>query len=162
MNKEILDAIQKQINLEAYSAYVYLAMAAYFDNISLDGCASWMKLQAKEELSHMMKFYDYVVSQNEEVEFQLIKKPVKSWDTPLSAFKTALEHEKKVSAAIHKIMDLSIAHNDHRTRQFLMWFIEEQVEEEQEVQSIIDKIALIREERSSILIIDKALMKRSD
>eukprot|EP01047_Picozoa_sp_COSAG01_P013511 COSAG01_NODE_637_length_14621_cov_5040.164234_7_plen_158_part_00 len=157
-----MKAINDQINLEAYSAYVYLAMAAYFDDLSLDGCSSWLKIQAKEELSHMMKFYEYLVSQNQAIVFQSIKKPSKNWETPLTAFSVALGHEQKVTAAIHHIMDLAIKHNDHRTKQFLLWFVEEQIEEEQEVQAIVDKIKLIREESSSILLIDKELKARAN
>ena len=160
MEKAIITAINKQINLEAYSAYVYLAMAAYFDELSLDGCSSWLKIQAKEELSHMMKFYEYLVSQNVSVGFSDIKKPTETWKTPLTAFTVALNHEKKVTDAIHRIMDLAIKHKDHRTKQFLLWFVEEQVEEEQEVQAIVDKIKLIRQESASILIIDKELKSR--
>ena len=84
MEKTIINAINKQINLEAYSAYVYLAMAAYVDELSLDGCSSWLKVQAKEELSHMMKFYEYLVSQNMSVTFSDIKKPNETWKTPLT------------------------------------------------------------------------------
>ena len=160
MHKETYQAILDQINLEAYSAYVYLAMAAYFDDLSLDGCSSWLKIQAKEELEHMMKFYEYLVSLGKGVVLDAISKPKITWKTPLTTFSVALAHEKKVTAAIHKIMDLAIKHNDHRTQQFLQWFVEEQIEEEQEVQGIVDRIKLIREESSSILWVDKELRKR--
>ena len=161
MDSTILDKINKQINLEAHSAYVYFHMAAYFDHLSLDGCANWLKLQAKEELSHMMKFYDYLISQNQDVAFEIIDKPTKTWDTPLTAFSVALAHEKKVTASIHDILDSAITIKDHRTVQFLQWFVEEQIEEEQEVQNIVDKIKLIRKESTSILLIDRELAKRS-
>ena len=161
MNKNILQSITKQINLEIYSSYIYLAMGAYFDQLSLSGCSGWLKIQAKEELNHMMKFYDYLISQNCEIELLTIDKPKRTWETPLTAFSAALNHEKKVTKSIHAIMDLAIKYNDHRTQQFLQWFIEEQIEEEQEVQDIVDKIKLIRKESSSILWVDQELKKRT-
>jgi len=96
MKVKIQDALNKQLNAELYSSYLYLSMAAYFESVSLKGFANWMRVQAREELVHAMKFYDYIHERGGRVALTSISAPLTQWDSPLAAFKQVYQHEQKV------------------------------------------------------------------
>lgn len=160
LNEKMLKAMNGQINAEMYSSYLYLSMEAYFQSISLDGFAKWMRAQVQEELFHAMKFYDYVCERGGRVVLETIKKPDASWKSPLIAFKQILKHEQHVTALINDLVDLAIAEKDHATVNFLQWFVAEQVEEEASVGAIVDKLKLIKEDTSGLFLLDAELAKR--
>jgi len=122
-------ALNDQINLELSSAYAYMGMAAYFDSTTFGGFAKWMHLQAKEELGHVERFFKYVVERGGKVSLGAISQPKCDYKSPLDAFKAALGHEQKVSAAICAIYDQAGSEKDYPTLSFLKWFLDEQVEE---------------------------------
>ena len=126
----ILEALNKQINAELYSAYLYISMSAYFESINLKGFANWMKVQAKEEVSHAMRIYNYVVERGGRVKLMAIEQPPIEWESPLHAFESAYNHEVKVTAMINELVDLALKEKDHATYNMLQWVINEQVEEE--------------------------------
>lgn len=161
MNQEVQNAINKQINAEIYSSYLYLAMAAYFDGKGLEGFSNWMKVQAQEELTHAMKFYRYVYERGGEVELQAIEKPKTEFDSPLAVAKEVLEHEKKVTALINDIYTLALDEKDYATQSMLKWFIDEQVEEEAAAQQIIDKLEVTGEKGQGLYMLDKELASRT-
>jgi ferritin len=105
VNERILDLINKQINSELYSAYLYLSMAAYLEHKGLPGFAKWMKAQAKEELEHAMKFYEYVNDRRGRVVLEAIEKPPSEWSSVTGLFEDALKHEKHVTESIHRIFE---------------------------------------------------------
>jgi len=109
------EALNRQINAEFYSAYLYLAMAAYFESLNLSGFANWMTIQAQEELTHGMKFYDFVYERGGRVALAAVEAPPKSWDSPLAAFEGAYEHECKISAMINDLVNLALEEKDHAT-----------------------------------------------
>jgi len=160
MNEVIVKAINKQINAEMYSAYLYLAMAAYFDDKSLGGFANWMKIQAKEEMAHAMKFYEYVYEREGKVELEAIEKPGADFDSPLEVFEKALEHEKKVTSLINGLYELSIQEKDYAFQSFLKWFIDEQVEEENSANEIIERLKLAGEKGPGLFMLDRELGAR--
>lgn len=143
MKPKIEKAFNDQINWEMYSGYIYLAMSAYFADKGLSGCARWMKNQAGEELFHAMKMYDYVFERGGRVALKAIGGPQAEWKSPLDAFETALEHERGVTDRINKMMDLAIKERDHASASFLQWYVDEQVEEEDNVSDIVAKLKLI-------------------
>ena len=160
MNKKIETAINNQINAEIYSAYLYLAMAAYFDSVSLPGFAHWMKTQFEEEMAHAMKFYDYVYSNNGTVQMKAIAAPPVKFKSPLDVFKFTLSHEKTVTKLINNLFELAITEKDYASESFLKWFIDEQVEEENTASEIIDKINLAGEKGPGMFFLDKELRSR--
>ena len=101
MNETIQKAINDQINAEIYSAYLYLSMAAYLDNLSLPGFANWMKIQYQEEMSHATKFYDYIYERDGKVIMKAIDAPPVEFKSPLRIFEDTLAHEKKVTSLIN-------------------------------------------------------------
>jgi ferritin len=160
IGKTMADEINKQINAEFYSAYLYFAMAGYFDEKGLPGFASWMKAQAKEELEHGEKFYEYLVERGGKFVPMAIEKPESTWSGPLEAFEQSLAHEQKVTGMIDSLYEAACAEKDNATKVFLQWFISEQVEEEATVTGIIDKLKLSGDKPQALLMLDRELGSR--
>ncbi|MBU1318810.1 MAG: ferritin [candidate division Zixibacteria bacterium] len=160
MKKKVQDALNAQINEELYSAYIYFAMAAYFKSLNLDGFAHWMEIQTQEELSHAFKFYGYMNDRGGRPVMAAISKPPLEWDSPLAAFQEAYKHEQHISAAINKLVDLSIQESDHAMNNMLQWFVAEQVEEEASADEIVKKLKLIGDNGTGVLMIDQELAAR--
>jgi len=154
------EALNKQINAELYSAYLYLSMAAYFDSISLDGFSHWMKLQAKEETEHAYKIYGYVYERGGSVILEAINKPPTKWDSPLAVFEDAYKHEQKVSEMINNLVAMAREEKDYATENFLQWFVEEQVEEEANADEVVQKLKMVKDSRNGLFMMDGKLGQR--
>ncbi|MDD5596696.1 MAG: ferritin [Victivallaceae bacterium] len=157
MDKKLEKSLNDQLNFELYSSYIYLSMQSYLKSLDLNGFANWMDVQVKEELTHVLKFYDFLHNRNAEVEFEAVSKPQHKWDSPLAVFEHALKHEKIVSKRINDLVDLATKVGDHATVNFLQWFVGEQVEEEANVVSVIRQIKLVGK---SLFMLDRELGQR--
>lgn len=160
ISKNMEDAINKQINAEMYSAYLYMSMSANFSDQNLKGFSNWMTVQAKEEMTHAMKFYNYLQERGGTVKLEAIEKPGSGWKTPLSAFEEAYSHEQKVTEMINKIADLAENEKDRATISMLQWFIDEQVEEEDAALEIVEKLKLMKDAPGALFMLDKELGAR--
>jgi ferritin len=160
ISKKMEAAINKQIKEELFSSYLYLSMSAYFTNLGLEGFAHWMSVQEKEERDHAMKFYNYLLSQGAEISLQQINEPDHKWKSPLDAFKATLKHEFHITKCINELVDLAEKEKDRATFNFLQWYIDEQVEEEENDRNIIDKLSLIKENSNGLFMLDKDLAAR--
>ncbi|MDK2794033.1 MAG: ferritin [Caldanaerobacter sp.] len=161
LSERMLEELNKQLNYEIYSAYLYVAMENYFQERNLEGFANFFKVQMKEELSHARIFYEYIYRMGGKVTLYPIEKPEENFGSILDVFKKALEHEKTVTQRIHKLVDLAIEERDHATNAFLQWFVNEQVEEEESFQKIINKLELIGDSMQPIFMLDSELAKRT-
>lgn len=153
-------AVSDQIVAELYSSYLYLSMAAYFEESDLPGFANWMKVQAQEETTHAMKFFDFVHERGGEVSLGTIDAPPKNWDSPLAAFKAAYDHECKVSSLIADLVHMARAEKDIAAEIFLQWFVTEQVEEEASAESIVRQLTMIGDAKHGLFMIDRELGQR--
>jgi ferritin len=160
LSKKIENAINKQINAELWSAYLYLSMSAYFESINLGGFASWMRVQAHEELGHAMKFYHHVIERRGRVTVSAISAPSVSWKSPLNAFEDAFKHEQKVTGMINDLANLAAAEKDHASANMLQWFIDEQVEEELSADTIVQKLKMIGTNTGGLYMLDRELAQR--
>jgi ferritin len=160
VKEKMVEALNEQINAELYSAYLYLSMSAYFEDVNLTGFSNWMRVQSQEELNHAMKIYDFVVELGERVELFTVQKPPKEWESPLAAFEAAYKHEQHVTGLINNLVDMAIADKDHATNNMLQWFVAEQVEEEASANEIVQKLRLVGEEGRGLLILDRELAQR--
>ncbi len=160
LNKKVLNAINEQINAEIWSAYMYLAMASYFASNGLNGFANWMRVQWQEELSHALKFFDYLVERGEQPILKPIAEVPEKWNSPLHAMQETLKHEQHVTALINNIMNIAIEEKDHATKSMLNWYVDEQVEEEANAQELVDNLRLIGESGNGIYMLDKELKSR--
>lgn len=160
-NAKIQEAFNEQLNAELYSSYLYLSMSAYFDSQNLAGMASWMRIQAQEELSHGMKFFDFINERDGRVVLQQIDVPKSEWDSALNAFEEALAHEEKVTASINHLVDLALGEKDHASNTFLQWFVTEQIEEESNAKSIVDKLKMVGDNPVALYMVDGQLGQRT-
>ncbi|MFP4169911.1 MAG: ferritin [Methanomassiliicoccales archaeon] len=159
MNERIEEAFNEQMNAEMYSAYLYLSMNAYFHSQDLPGMANWMRVQAQEEMTHAMKFYDYIVEKDGRPALKEIEAPPREWDSPLAVFQHQLEHEQKVTAMINNLVDIAIEEKDHATNNFLQWFVAEQVEEESNARDLVTKAKRVGD-GYGVYMLDKELAAR--
>ncbi|MBN2378838.1 ferritin [candidate division WOR-3 bacterium] len=158
ITKKMLDGFNKQLNAELYAAYLYFAIGAWFEGKNLEGFAAWMKSQAFEEMSHAMRFYNHILERGGEVELFEVKKPEGSWSTPVEAFQAAYEHELKVTKMINDLMDLAHAEKDNAAIYGLLnWFVEEQIEEEDQTLKVVEKLKMVGDSKNGIFMIDKEL-----
>ncbi len=160
IKEKLVQAINKQINAELYSSYLYLAMAAYFESNNWMGFARWMKVQLREEDTHAMKFYEYLVARGGRVILSAIDAPDKEWKSPLGVFEAVYAHEVKVTALINDLLKLARDEQDTATEVMLQWFINEQVEEEANAQLILEKLKMIKDSTNGLFMLDHELGER--
>ena len=161
IKKTVQDAINQQIVREMYSSNLYLSMAAYYASQNLNGFAKWMHIQAQEEMTHALKFFDYLLARGGSPVIGAIAAPQTQWDSPLQAFENAYEHEQLVTSWIYELVDLAIAEKDHATNALLQWFVSEQVEEEANTSMIVDKLKLIGNNSQGLFMMDNELGART-
>ena len=160
MNAKVAQLINEQITHEFYSAYLYLDFANYYGAVGLDGFENWYKVQAKEEQDHAQIFVDYVLARGGRVTLAPIAEVPCEWESPLAAFEATLVHEKKVTAMIDALCRQAEADKDFATANKLVWFVDEQVEEEQNAQDIIDSLKMVDDSKMGLYMIDKELAAR--
>lgn len=160
LSENIQNAINRQINAELYSSYLYVAMGMYFESVDMSGAAKWMNSQAQEELVHADKFMKYVNERGGRVILDAIGKPPVEWKSVLDTFEAALDHERKVSSMINDLVTLARKENDHMTDNFLQWYVAEQVEEEASAGEVVRKLKLIGDSGGGRFMIDNELGQR--
>ena len=160
LSERITEALNKQINNEIYSAYLYLSMSAHSTFIGLKGFANWFMVQYQEEMVHAMKIYDYIHAQGGQVKLMAVAQPPTEFGSPLEMFEKTLEHEKFVTKCINDLVDLAIEEKDHASNIFLQWFVTEQIEEEANDNEIISKLKLVGKEVNGLFMIGKELAAR--
>lgn len=161
LTPKIQDALNAQINAELWSAYLYLSMAMNFEAKGRSGIANWFKIQFQEEQAHAQVFINYVNQRDGRVVLKAIDAVPTEWDTPLDAFKDTLAHEQKVTALINSLYTLAEEEHDYATRDRLNWFVSEQVEEEDNCRTLIDKFSLIGDNGMGIYMLDQELGTRT-
>jgi len=160
LSNKIQEALNDHLNAELYSSYFYLAMSAHLGSRNLNGCANWMRVQAREELEHAMKCFDYLNNQGGKVTLTAIEQPPTDWDSPLAVFEDAFRHEQKVTERINGLCGVAIGEQDHATGIFLQWFVTEQIEEEATFNDILHKLRLIGDDPGGLFMLDMELGKR--
>ncbi|MHC4882516.1 MAG: ferritin [Planctomycetota bacterium] len=160
INKKVTDALNGQINAETYSAYLYWSMSAALEEMNLPGFASWMRVQAQEEMSHAMKLYGHIIERGGKVVLTAIDAPPIQWDSVNAVFENGLAHEQKVTRLINELMDLAMAEKDHAASMFLQWFVTEQVEEEAAAMDILGKLEIAGGTAGGLYILDKEMGAR--
>ena len=160
LSAKMQEALNKQINAEIYSAYLYLAMATQFRCDNWKGFAHWMEMQAKEEWDHAMKLYKYIDERLGRITLEAVAKPPAKWASPLAAFEAALAHEQKVTAMFDNLVALAQKEKDNASLNMLQWFVDEQVEEEGQTDDIVQKLKLVGGQVQGMFILDSLLGKR--
>jgi ferritin len=160
LSKTMEEALNRQVNRELYSSYLYLAMSAYFKSANMDGFAHWMRVQAEEEKAHGMKIYDYVIARGGKVSLLPIEAPKAKWASAGKVFEEVYAHELKVTGMIDALVELSAKEKDHATFEMLQWFVKEQVEEEEHASGILAQIRNVGDVPGHLFWLDHELGKR--
>ncbi len=160
MDEKLIKALNEQVNMELYSAFLYFAMAADFDYKNLGGFSNWMKAQAMEEMTHSLRIYNFIIQRGDRAVMRAIEAPKGSWEDPLAAFSAVYSHEQKVSASFDNLIQIARDVNDNSAEIFLQWFIKEQVEEENNVSTVLGKLKIAGGEGYGLLMINAELAAR--
>lgn len=162
LGDEICLALNGQINREFLSSYLYLDMSIALANMGYQGAASWMKIQASEELDHAIKICNYVTNRGARIELAPIQHStdLSCWNSLLEIFESAYSHERMITGSFNDLSDLVDKSRDNASKIFLNWFILEQVEEEASFAEIISHIKLAENERGALLMVDLKLGER--
>jgi ferritin len=161
MNDRVQKAFNEQINEELFSSYVYLAMSAHLEGMNLEGLTAWMRLQAQEELVHAMRLFDHVNRRGGRVVLKAIGEPPLDFGSPLETFEKALAHERHITACIHELYKLAQEESDYPAQLELQWFIDEQVEEEENVGRAVEQLRMAGENQGALLMLDRELGQRT-
>jgi ferritin len=160
ISEGVQNAINDQINHEFFAAYIYLAMSAYFERNNLPGFSAWMRGQAREEITHGMKLFDFVHDRGGKVTLQAVDAPPADFKSPLDVFEQALKHEQKVTGMINHLYEVAAKANDFAAQVALQWFITEQVEEEKTADLIVEQLKMVGNDRTALLMLDRELGAR--
>ena len=162
ISDNLAKALSEQVNAEYYSAYLYQVMSAYAEDAALKGAANWLWSQAREEMAHGIHMYQYILDRGAIPSFAAIEAPpaVASFKNLLDVYEAVLAHEKKVTARINNIATLAMKEKDHACYQFIMWYVNEQVEEEANASDILSKLELIGDNTGLLLNLDQELAAR--
>ena len=155
MNEKIAALLNQQINKEFYSAYLYLDIANFYDELDLDGYANYYMIQAQEERDHALLFMKYMQVNGLKVTLEAIGKPDKTFETVLDPLEVAAEHERYVTALINAIYHEAHQAKDYRTMKFLDWFVDEQMEEEENADSMISRYKLFGQDPRGLYLLDQ-------
>lgn len=161
LTQQINDALNEQITREMHSSLIYLSMAAYFTDTGLKGFAHWMRVQAEEEMFHAMKVFDFIHDRNGRVKLSQIAEPTHHWDSVQAVMEHTLAHEEGMTRSINELVDLAIKERDHATHNFLSWFVQEQVEEEDTLRTILDKLRLVGNRGEGMFMLDQEMSART-
>ncbi|MBN1163971.1 MAG: ferritin [Candidatus Krumholzibacteriota bacterium] len=160
LNKKIEKALNDQVAAEFYSAYLYLAMAAFLESLDLPGFANWMRVQYQEETAHGQILYNYIFERDGMVILQAIDAPPEEWKSVQDVFDEVYKHEQKVTALINNLVDLALSEKDHATYNFLQWFVKEQVEEEASAKAVQQQLRLLGDSKSGLFMVDREMGAR--
>jgi len=160
LDTKLQTLLNEQINHEMSSSYTYLAMSSWFEETPYSGFAQWMYTQSLEETDHAMKFYHFLVDRNAQVSLMSIAQPLATYSSALDVFKFSLDQEQKVTGQIHHLYTVAEETRDHETKNFLNWFLDEQVEEEKNVRDMIDRLELVGDNPVGLLQLDQEAARR--
>jgi ferritin len=160
LSEKLTKALSEQVNAEYYSAYLYLSMSSFADLAGLKGFANWLFIQAQEEMAHGTHMYQYILERGAAPSFAAIIQPPASFSGITEIYKKVLTHEQKVTESINNIATLAMQENDHACYQFILWYVNEQVEEEASAGDILGKLKMIGENKGLLLSLDNAFAQR--
>lgn len=161
LSQKLHDALNAQINAELWSAYLYLSMSLDAEAKGLKGVANWFYIQFREEQDHARIFMNYLLSRDAEVKLAPIAEVRTAWASPLEMFRDTLEHEKKVTALIHGLTAIAAEDKDFASSNKLVWFIDEQIEEEENARGMIQSFEAVEGNKFGLYMLDKELAART-
>lgn len=160
LSQNLHNAINAQINAELWSAYLYLSMSLDAETKGYKGVANWFYIQFQEEQAHARIFMNYLNSRDAKVELLPIEAVPTSWNSVLDMFQQTLQHEKKVTSLINNLAFIANEDRDFASINRLVWFIDEQVEEEESAREMIAAFEAVENNKYGMYMLDKELAAR--
>ena len=160
ISKRLEEELNKQVNAELFSSYLYLSMSAYLSTENLNGFANWMNVQFQEEQAHAMKFFQYIIDRGGKVKLMQIDQPKTEWKDIVEVFEETLAHEQKVTGLINNLVDIASEEKDHATFNMLQWFVAEQVEEEATASEILEQVRTLEGRGAGLFMLDREMKQR--
>jgi ferritin len=154
------EQLNRHVQVEVFSSYLYLAMAAWCEAKAWKGFARWLRVQSDEELAHAKKSLDFLLARGGEAKLGALEAPPSTWASPIDLFEKVLEHERKVTAFVNDLSAAAQQEKDRAAEIFLQWFVSEQVEEEARVVEILDRLRMVGDRPGAALYLDKEYGKR--
>lgn len=160
ISKKMSDSLNTHMNLELYSAHIYLVMSSCANDMGLKGAANWLFVQYREEMAHFMKFYTYLTDQGVVISMPASKAVPNKYKSLLDLMQKTLAHEQLITSCINNLSEQAVQEKDHATQIFLQWFVTEQIEEENNDRDLIAKLKLVGDNGHGILMIDGEMGQR--
>ena len=157
ISKNMQNALNNQISLEANASNAYMAMASWCEVTGYEGGAAFFYAQSDEERTHMLKIIHYLNNLGVSAVIPATTLPENKFKSLESILKISLKNEQTVTAEIHKMVEIAQKDKDHSTYAFLEWFVNEQVQEESKFETLLQKFELIGRDKLAINEIDKIL-----
>lgn len=161
LSEKLKNAINEQINAELWSAYLYLSMSMDAEAKGYKGVANWFFVQWQEEQDHARIFMNYLNSRDEKVELKPIKEVPVAWNSVLEMFQETLKHEKVVTSLINNLAAIAAEDRDFASSNMLIWFIDEQIEEEENARDMIFAAESVEGDKYGMYQLDKELAART-
>lgn len=159
VSKNIEDALNNQIKIEAESSQIYLAMACWAEVKGLEGVAGFMYDQSNEERDHMLKLIKFVNERGGHAQISELKAPNVTFKSFKDMFEMLFDHEVFVSKSINDLVHITLQEKDYATHNFLQWYVSEQIEEEAMARTILDKINLIGDDKGGLYLFDRDIQQ---
>lgn len=162
ISQTMQDALNAQINLEQYSAQLYLAMSAHCTGKSFKGFGQWLKVQASEETAHASKLIGFLLDRGGRLELKAIAAPPTDFGGVIQVFEQVLAHEKAITGRISALFEQARNEKDHASEIALQWYVTEQVEEEAGVGEVVDHLHAVGDQGGAIWYLDSKMGKRAN
>lgn len=154
LSEKMQGALNKQIRIEAESSQIYLAMASWAEIQGLEGVSEFMYNQSDEERQHMLKLFQYINERGGHAVVSELNAPATEFGSIKEMFETLFKHEVFVSQSINELVHIALEEKDYATHNFLQWYVAEQIEEEAQARTILDKINLIGDDKGGLYLFD--------
>jgi ferritin len=158
LKQSMVDALNRQVIEEFSASAQYIAIALHFDSETLPQLAQYFHAQAVEEHGHAMKLLQYITDAAGKALVPATREPKNHFETAEEPVQLALSQELKVTEQINHLVDQAIKENDHLTRQFLQWFVTEQLEE---VSTMTDLLNVIKRAGEANLLLVEDFLARN-
>lgn len=162
ISEKLAKALNDQYNLELESGHAYLAMQAWLADQTFEGSTVFMQLQAEEEYEHALRFFHFICDTGNRVTLHKFPEPKNEFASFREVFEDALAHEQLVTKKIHELYEMALKEKSYETVEFLNWFVKEQVEEEDTMETILEKIDMVENSKIGLYQLDKELGKREE
>ena len=159
LSERMQSVLNKQIRIEAESSQIYLAMASWSEIKGLEGVSQFMYAQSDEERLHMLKFFKYINERGGHAMVSELSAPELEFGSIKNMFETLFKHEVFVSQSINELVHISLEEKDYATHNFLQWYVAEQIEEEAQARTILDKINLIGDDKGGLYLFDNDIKR---